>query len=193
MVITNNDFEGQRKPRGYKVAPCNRKQLRTVASDCVELLKKEGCFKEGRAFLDTSFLLENLLFRANYQLHIVDESELTETAAFTIPEKGLLILRSDVYDGLIENDAFARYTVVHEFSHIVLDHAITLHRGEQLGNHEWWEDSEWQANNLAAEILMPVEVIKELGAKPILIQAECGVSSRAATNRIANLRTERLL
>ena len=55
------------------------------------------------------------------------------------------------------------------------------------------EDSEWQANNLAAEILMPVEVIKELGAKPILIQAECGVSSRAATNRIANLRTERLL
>lgn len=193
MVITNNDFEGQRKPRGYKVAPRNRKQLRVVASDCLALLQKEGCFKKGGSFLDTSHLLENLLFRADYQLHIVDERELTETAAFTIPEKGLLVIRSDVYDGLSEDDAFARYTVVHEFSHIVLNHAITLHRGEILGNHEWWEDSEWQANNLAAEILMPVEVIKELGAKPILIQAECGVSSRAATNRIENLRKEGLL
>lgn len=133
------------------------------------------------------------MFRADYQLHIVDERELTETAAFTIPEKGLLVIRSDVYDGLSEDDAFARYTVVHEFSQIVLNHAITLHRGEILGNHEWWEDSEWQANNLAAEILMPVEVIKDLGAKPILIQSECGVSSRAATNRIENLRKEGLL
>lgn len=193
MVVTNRDLAGQRKPCGYKVAPRNKKQLREVASDCLGLLRTEGCFKAGPAFLDASHLLENLLFRANYNLHIVEEGELSETAAFTIPEKGLLVMRSDVYDGLSRDDAFARYTVVHEFSHIVLDHAVTLHRGEQLGNHAWWEDSEWQANNLAAEILMPVDVVRELECRPILIQSECGVSSRAANNRIANLQKEGLI
>lgn len=193
MVVTNSDIEGQRRPCGYKVAPRNRKQLREVASDCLSLLKTEGCFRRGPTFLDTSYLLENLLARANYLLHIVDEDELSETAAFTIPEKALLVMRSDVYDGLSQDDAFSRYTVVHEFSHLVLDHAVTLHRGERLGDHQWWEDSEWQANNLAAEILMPVDVVRALGCKPILIQIECGVSSRAANLRIANLKKEGLI
>lgn len=103
------------------------------------------------------------------------------------------MIRADVYDKLSEGSAFSRYTVVHEFSHIVLDHAVTLHRGAVLGQHEWWEDSEWQANNLTAELLMPVAVVRALGGNSQLIQQRCGVSAPAAENRLKNLRNERLI
>lgn len=184
-----------KRPIGYKVAGRNKAQLRALATQLLPLLREQGCFNShlGPDCLDAMFLLENILQRAGYAFHPDDSGELHETVAFAIPEKKLIVIRDDVYDNLHQGDPFARYTVVHEFSHIFLEHAITLHRGAQLGQHNWWEDSEWQANNLAAELLMPVEVIRRLEGKPLLIQAACGVSSKAAGYRVENLRKENLL
>lgn len=196
MVVIENDLSvAPPRPRGYKVAARNRKDLRAAATDCIPLLKSHGCYcsDKGSHFLNTSYLLEDLLFQAGYTLHVLDDQELSETAAFTVPEQQLIVMRESIYDGLSADDPFARYTVVHEFSHIFLQHAVTLHRGSQAGDHQWWEDSEWQANNLTAEILMPVEVVKELDCKPILIQAACGVSARAVTFRLENLKKEGLI
>lgn len=198
MVVTD-DLSGSKKrargPIGYKVAPRNRQQLRSAAMELIPFLKKEGCFNTefGPDFLDASFLLENILQRAGYNFHVDGSGNLTETAAFAVPDRKLIVLREDIYENLEQHDPFARYTVVHEFAHIYLEHAISLHRGAMLGQHNWWEDSEWQANNLAAEMLMPVDVIKRLGGMPLLVQADCGVSSRAATYRLDTLRKEGLL
>jgi hypothetical protein len=193
-VVVQSDYQGaHRTPCGFKVEGRNRSQLRTVAEGLLPILRAEGCYSRSSNFLDTKYLLENVLHRAGYAFHVDDSGDLTETVAFAIPEKRLIVLRHDIYDRLQYDDPFARYTVVHEFSHIVLEHAVTLHRGAVLGQHDWWEDSEWQANNLTAEILMPVAVIKSLEAKPLLIEAECGVSSKAVSYRLANLRKENLI
>jgi hypothetical protein len=175
------------------VAAKNRLELRHISDQFRPLLAEQGCYKTSPYFLDTVHLLENVLFRAGYVVHPVADKELSETAAFTIPERGLIVLRESLYHSLFENDAFARYTVVHEFSHIALAHAVSLHRGAVLGQHAWYEDSEWQANNLTAEIMMPVSVVRALDCKPLLISAECGVSSRAVQFRLDNLRKEKLI
>lgn len=194
MVVVTTKKKGPRKPNGYKVAPCNRLELRSIATQCVELLRQEGCYsRRGTDCLDAEHLLEDVLHRAGYTLHVADEESLEETAAFTVPDERLIVMRCDVYDGLSSDDPFARYTVVHEFGHIVLKHAISLHRGASLGTHQWYEDSEWQANNVAAEIMMPVPVVKRTGGRALLLQAECGVSAQAANFRIKNLREEGVL
>ncbi|MBR8509642.1 ImmA/IrrE family metallo-endopeptidase [Burkholderia cenocepacia] len=193
MVVLSDQGGGPKRPSGYKVAPRNRVQLRAVADELRPMLVSEGCYKSDPYYLDASHLLENVLHRAQYTFHPDDSPELVETAAFAIPERKLIVIRADVYDKLSEGSAFSRYTVVHEFSHIVLDHAVTLHRGAVLGQHEWWEDSEWQANNLTAELLMPVAVVRALRGNSQLIQQRCGVSAPAAENRLKNLRNERLI
>jgi hypothetical protein len=195
VVIDEHKHRTGRGPIGYKVAPRNRAQLREVATSMRELLRAEGCYRTeaGPDYLDATYLLENVLQRARYAFHPDDSGHLQETVAFTIPDRRLIILRDDIYNSLQEGGPFARYTVVHEFSHIVLEHALTLHRGVTLGQHQWWEDSEWQANNLAAELLMPVEVVQSLDGKPLLIQSTCGVSAPAAMHRIDNLKKEGLL
>ncbi|ANN74684.1 hypothetical protein BAU08_09650 [Bordetella bronchialis] len=173
----------------------NRVTLRAHAEQLLPLLRQEGCYNTGRGpdFLNTTHLLENVLQRAGYSFHPDDSGSLQQTVAFAVPEQKLIVIREDIYDALLDDDPFARYTVVHEFSHIFLQHAVTLHRNAILGDHHWWEDSEWQANNLAAEILMPVEVVRRLGGKPLLIQAACGVSSKAAGYRVDNLKREGVL
>lgn len=195
MVITDEKKAKKKGPIGYKVAPRNGQQLREVADGLLPLLRNEGCYNSagGPDFLDTGHLLENVLHRAGYTFHPDDSGKLVNTAAFTIPEKKLIVIRHDVYEALQDDDPFARYTVAHEFAHIVLDHAVTLHRNAVLGQHKWWEDSEWQANNLAAELLMPVNVVQKLDARPIYIQAACGVSGQAANYRIARLKEAGLI
>jgi len=189
MVVSDDRQRRPRTPKGYKVAGKNTFQLREIAEQLIPLLQQQGCYNtsKGPDFLDAEFLLENLLFRAKFQLHVVEKEKFPETCAFCIPEEKLIVLRKDIYDSLEYDDPFARYTVVHEFAHIYLNHSITLHRNAVLGQHQWYEDSEWQANNLAAELLMPVAVIKKLGGKPLLIQDACGVSSAATNYRINNL------
>lgn len=193
MTVTNNNNIQCNKPCGYKVAPRKKVELRRMATAFRALLAAEGCYGSSPNYLDVSTLLEKVLYQAGYILHILPDKELSETAAFTIPDRRLIVMRESVYDALGNHDAFSRYTAVHEFCHIVLEHSVTLHRGAELGKHEWYEDSEWQANNLTAEIMMPVEVVLNLQSNVRLIAQECGVSYKAAKYRVENLRKENLI
>src|SRR5690606_2335770 len=118
---------------------------------------------------------------------IAELEDLDECAAFTIPERELIVIRADIYDDLCNNGSFGRSTVVHEMAHIVLEHHVTLHRGACLGQHKFYEDSEWQAKALTAAIMMPLEVCKEVAGAAELAQ-ECGTSFQAATFRLDNLK-----
>lgn len=176
-----------KKPKGYKVAPQSKASLDQVGNDLVNYLRDCGCYSAGKYYLDVSKLLEDVLFRAGYNFHVADDIDLTETAAFTIPDQKIIVLRNSVYEGVYKGEPFSRFTVVHEFAHIVLQHHVTLHRGATLGEHKIYEDSEWQANFLAAAILMPQAAISELDQKPLLVASECGTSPTSANYRIQNM------
>ncbi len=193
MVVIESKLPEKKGPTGYKVAPRKRAKLRAISDEFRSLPEIAKCYKNDGCFIDAVYLLENVLHRAGFHLHPLEDRRLKETAAFTIPEQGLIVLRESIYEGLFKDDPFSRYTIIHEFSHIALEHAVTLHRGAVLGQHEWYEDSEWQANNFAAEMMMPVDVVKRLGCKPLLIMSECGVSAKAVQYRLDNLKKDGLI
>lgn len=191
IVSEHSAFGSAKKPIGYKVAGLSKTKIRSISDQLQKLPDVAGCYKQDGYFIDTLQLLENVLFKAEYYAHPVDDGTLTETAAFTV--SNLIVMQDSIYEGLFKNDPFSRYTIVHEFSHIVLNHSVTLHRGAMLGEHGWFEDSEWQANNLAAELMMPVATVKRLNCSAQAIMDRCGVSAKAAQFRLDNLQKERLI
>ncbi len=192
MIKINEKHLPGRSPHGYKVAPVSKLDLRRDSDAIRKILKEEGCYKGGY-FINIDKLLEKTLRQVGYEPHIIGDDQLPGIAAYTDPTKKLIVMRQSVYDGLSYDDPFSRFTVIHEFSHIFLCHGQTFHRDTVNGAHKWYEDSEWQANNLAAEIMMPVEIFRDFGRESSLIMQICGVGSQAVECRMKNLRKEGIL
>ena len=72
-----------------------------------------------------------------------------------------IILRADTYDALCDvsdpKHCRARFTVAHEIGHLILHEGFALARGAV--RHKHYEDSEWQADTFAAELLMPTFLV----------------------------------
>lgn len=173
-----------RTPQGLKVSPHSYASLEEIAEGIRAVLP----LQRGERFsLDCAKILEKTLPTAGYNYKIAEVEDLEECAAFTIPEKSLVVVRSDIYDMLYQGNVFGRSTVVHEMGHIVLKHAVTLHRGAALGKHKFYEDSEWQAKALTAAIMMPLAACIEAGT-PEKLAEMCGTGITTATFRLDNLR-----
>jgi hypothetical protein len=182
IMVSNGKL---RTPSGLKVAPTSYKKLEAIANELRPILPVV-CSKTEPYKIDARRLLEETLPRAGFQYVISQVSLLDECAAFTIPAKHIVVIREDIYDGLFTEQPFSRSTVVHEFAHIVLNHEVTLHRGASLGNHEFYEDSEWQAKALTAALTMPAEAAAlARGASDLSII--CGTSEKAASYRLERL------
>jgi hypothetical protein len=181
-----------RTPSGMKVAPMSYKKLEMVAEDLRPLLPKVMGHGGSKWKIDSWRILEHTLPQAKYNYCVAGTNELEDCAAFCIPENKLVVIREDIYDGLFIDDAFSRSTVIHELSHIVLNHAVTLHRGAILGKHEFFEDSEWQAKALTAAVMMPIEACKAAHSANELSQL-CGTSLQASNYRIEALVKQKLL
>lgn len=180
---------GSRTPSGMKVAPMSYRKLEQVAAGIHPLLPKIP----GTPWtIDAWRVLEQTLPQAKFEYYIANVEDLKDCAAFTVPELRQVVLRQDVYDGLFSDDVFSRSTVVHELSHIVLNHAVTLHRGAVLGRHQFCEDSEWQAKALTAAITMPIEACRAAKSAGELARL-CGTSLQAAGYRIDKLIERRVL
>jgi hypothetical protein len=185
-MTTLGNAQTVRTPTGLKVAAMSYVKLEDVAEQFRLLLPKQSGRGSSRWNIDAWRLLEQTLPNAKYRYVVAEKETLNEVAAFTVPEEGLVVVREDIYDGLFEDDPFSRSTVVHEFSHIALRHAATLHRGATAGKHEFFEDSEWQAKALTAALMMPIEACKAAASSQELA-TQCGTSVQAARYRLDNL------
>jgi len=186
MTMFGNASRGARTPNGLKVKAMGWDQIEEVAAELRPLLPTLARRGRDTGAIDCLRVLEHTLPKAGFNYMYVEKAELKDCAAFTIPERHIVVLREDVYDGLTKDAVFSRSTVVHELAHIVLNHAVTLHRGAELGKHKFYEDSEWQANALMAALLMPIEVCKRARSAHELAQM-CGTSAKAAGFRIDGL------
>ncbi len=185
-MTTLGNGQGSHTPSGMKVAATSYAKLEVAANQLRPQLPRVRTGQYTKYKLDGWRILEQSLPRAGYEPSIAAIHELEECAAFTIPERGLVVIRQDVYDGLFEDAPFSLSTVVHELSHIALGHAITLHRSAALGQHRFCEDSEWQAKALTAALMMPLEACKAAGSARELA-AMCGTSEQAASYRLQRL------
>lgn len=117
-----------------------------------------------------------LLYEENIKVAtaLIKGKENTERDGITCVYKGIVFI---IYKRC-SNLGRWRFTIAHEFGHIVLLHL------NKLSNEEY----EREANMFAARVLMPMCVIKECGAyTPAAISNLCGVSLTAATFRAERL------
>lgn len=172
-----------RAPTGLKVKGQSYASLEAAATDLRGNLPR---IKGEQHMLDCLTIFERTLPSAGYNYRTADIGSLDDCAGFTIPEKKVVVLREDIYDKLHDDHVFGRSTVVHELSHIVLQHHVTLHRGAVLGAHQFYEDSEWQAKALTAALMMSAEACRT-ATSPRNLAEMCGTSVEAATYRIKTL------
>lgn len=70
----------------------------------------------------------------------------------------LIKLTTRVYDGAYAGRGRDRLTILHEAAHVILHGKVAVHHRNPRGaDLRPYENSEWQANQLAAELLMPVQ------------------------------------
>lgn len=182
------------KPRGYRVRPTSRRNIREIA----ELTRK--ILGANDPFVDVERLVEHRLGAAGIQWHIASAEELPSgVEALAVPDRQELLIRSDVYEALPDRTpagARARFTVVHEFGHLVLHRGVPFARTQEHPNersHQAYEDSEWQADRFAAEFLMPEGLLVRLCSSVEDVMEVFGVSQRAARIRVDELRRRGLI
>lgn len=167
---------------GYRVAPRTIVGIREHALAVRKtLLPKQSAFFRMAPFIEQ-------LHEYGIVYDVVDEDELPiGIEACCIPEHRLVTFSSDTYQKACEDDPRARFTVIHELGHILLAHTRPLNRDNRRII-EAFEDSEWQANQFAAEFLMPLPHMAEKGHKTAdeLILAY-QVSAPAAERRVSQL------
>jgi hypothetical protein len=134
-------------------------------------------------------LLENRLRRAGIHFHIVDADAIPGEAARALPEKGLLLVTQEAYDGIHAGDPDHMLLVPHEIGHFALDHAASFARSN-LPYHGICEDSEIQADQFSHEFLMPVSLVMRHCMSWDEIQRVFGIPAKEARLRHLVLKLE---
>jgi hypothetical protein len=175
---------------GVRVPPLRIAQLRELAA-----LVRGGSQLRAEEPFPVLYFLEHSLPQAvaGFDFVVVDRlSNGDEACAYPDgcvenPDGPFIKLTTAVYNGAWANNGRDRLTVLHECSHVILHRKVAVHhRGPRGADLKPYENSEWQANQLAAELLMPVEAV---AAYPSLREfcRRMGVSREAAQLRARKL------
>lgn len=90
-------------------------------------------------------------------LEVVAKSEMNAAEGFTYPDGSRIELREDVYRGAYAGNPRDRFTAAHELGHFLMHTNVPLARVELHQIIEPYRSSEAQADQFAAEVLMPAE------------------------------------
>lgn len=71
------------------------------------------------------------------------------------PDGPFIKISSAVYEAACNDEGRARLTILHEAGHVFLHRKVAVHHRGKIGDLKVYENSEWQANTFAAELLMP--------------------------------------
>lgn len=139
---------------GVEVPPKSRKSLTMDA----HIIQKLVGYKGDRPFPIVGFLEHGLpLLYNDFEYEIAAVGELGEKFGETYPDRHLIRLREDVYDGAVAGDPLSRMTLAHEVGHLLEHEGVprVLARKEASGSIPAYKSSEWQANAFAGALLMP--------------------------------------
>lgn len=167
--------------RGYVVPARSITAIRTTAVQVREVLKLNDSPPRLEAFLES--LSE---YGITVDVQEGQEFMLAGVEAACNPETATIALTSATYSAARSDDPRTRFTIFHELGHFVLGHTKALGRSNIVPRA--FIDSEWQADQFAAEMTMPLDVIMRHRLRtPRAIATFCGVSPRAASYRLDQL------
>ncbi|WP_374419380.1 ImmA/IrrE family metallo-endopeptidase [Chromobacterium sp.] len=171
-------------PRGYQVTPRKIESIRAKA------IQSRIALGLGPDRFDAAPLLDRLSVEFNIHVDIVEDNEVSNGVEAT-SYPGLFFMRipERTWDAIESGEPRARFTFMHELGHLILQHDFSLHRENSPVQHKAYEDSEWQADQFAAEVLMPLSVINACKLFDAVGLAEFfDVSLPAAEVRLRQLR-----
>lgn len=120
------------------------------------------------------------------RFEVGSQDEMGRAEGYTCPKGEFIMLREDVYEGVWVGEGRARFTTAHELGHWVMHTNIPLARATRGDGTPHYRLAEPQANQFAAEFLMPECFIDALDEEDDLIE-RFGVSREAARNRLRYL------
>ena len=146
---------------GYIAKPMSKKYLRNEAK------KLRDIFEVGvdKPFPILRFLELTLpTLDSDYVFEVVDVKEMPDKYGETFPDKAIIRIRQDVYNGADQGNPRDLFTLAHELAHYLLHQKseLSLARTSYLEEVPAYCSPEWQANTLAAELLCPSEVAAKL-------------------------------
>jgi len=112
--------------------------------------------------------------------------EMGRAEGYTCPKGEFIMLREDVHEGVWAGEGRARFTTAHELGHWAMHTNIPLARAQRGDGTPAYRLAEPQANQFAAEFLMPECFIDASDEEDDLIE-RFGVSWEAARNRLRYL------
>lgn len=90
-----------------------------------------------------------------FSFEVCDRSEMGTDHGLTLPERYLIKLRVDVYEGMCKGNGRDRFTGAHELGHLFLHHSAGFARRQyESGLPAYRYNSEWQANSFASAFLI---------------------------------------
>jgi Zn-dependent peptidase ImmA (M78 family) len=117
------------------------------------------------------------------RFEVEEFSSMKNAEGYTDPNGEFIILREDVYEKGLMLDGRARFTAAHELGHFVLHTNIPLARAPSDAAIKKFRLSEPQANQFAAELLMPRKFLTPSDTVHSIMERH-SVSFEAASNRL---------
>ncbi|GLQ93478.1 ImmA/IrrE family metallo-endopeptidase [Dyella acidisoli] len=124
----------------------------------------------------------------DYEFQVVERQMMPSEHGLTYPDKRLVLIREDVYEGALRGAGRDRFTMAHELGHLLLHTNVGMARHVQKGTIPAYRDSEWQANAFAGALLIPRFAVND-GPTIDQIMERCGVSRDAAEVQMKKYRT----
>ena len=164
---------------GIEVPPLSRAQLRREALALWGVLGLDR-----RKEFPVMQMLEHGLYGlyADYEFSVETMQEMGDDHGRSFPDSHRILIREDVYAGACERRGRDRFTVMHEISHLLLHEGVPVALKRSSADIPAYKNSEWQADALAGEILMPNPEIRGMTAREIA--SVYGVSMNAAATQL---------
>jgi len=173
----------------FKVPPLSWDQIGATANNLRQRLQLQD-----EAYFPVMDVLERIMDHQVEGFHLLagDRQEMGNAEGYTSPDGSFIMLREDVYDAAWAGDPRARFTAAHELGHWMMHTDIPLARALPEENVKPFMLSEPQANQFAAELLMPARFFV-VGEGAQAVRNRHGVSHEAACNRLNYLKKKGLM
>ena len=173
--------------KGHKVKPLQTISIRKFAQHV------RDSFQISEIYFPIVQLIELMASLEQIELEIVEEEQMPNDYGLTYPNKNRILIRQDVYNQAVANKGFGRFTMAHELGHLILHRNETVYaRNKHGGTHQTWEDSEWQADKFAQELLVDTRLIQP-DFNSYQIADLFGITLKAAGTAYTSLKREGVL
>lgn len=163
----------------YEVPPMGWDKIAVITSNLKRQLNLQH-----KPYFPIMEVLEFVLDRNEIVgLDVRDAHEMQGAEGYTSPDGELIILREDVYHSAWKGEPRARFTAAHELGHFLLHTGIPLARINSTNSVPPFRRSEPQANQFAAELLMPPQFFTAEDT-PMEVMMRHGVSGDCAEIRL---------